>query len=237
MNKKTKKYVIKYTLEFFVIVLGISFSFLVQNIRKEKELDQKRELILSNLLNELESNQTYITKKKDDFYREFDYVNGLLNNSLTKNKIKEYPANYSPLNPFFSVMSFRPSRSIYNSLVNDGSFNLIELPTLKVLIDDVYKLNYNSIENIIELEKEVAKEADRFFVNNHSEIYIKNFWFNFNDEKLINSVFEIMQNDHHFKALMVQKISYMEIKITTLQGYSKKRDALIKLLKKSILAK
>ena len=68
MNKKTKKYVIKYTLEFFVIVLGISFSFLVQNIRKEKELDQKRELILSNLLNELESNQTYITKKKDDFY-------------------------------------------------------------------------------------------------------------------------------------------------------------------------
>jgi hypothetical protein len=114
-------------------------------------------------LNELESNQTYITKKKDDFYREFDYVNGLLNNSLTKNKMKEYPANYSPLNPFLSVMSFRPSRSIYNSLVNDGSFNLIEPPTLKALIDDVYKLNYNSIENIIELEKEVAKEADRFF--------------------------------------------------------------------------
>jgi hypothetical protein len=68
MNKKTKKYVIKYTLEFFVIVLGISFSFLVQNIRKEKELDQKRELILSNLLNELESNQTYITKKRMIFF-------------------------------------------------------------------------------------------------------------------------------------------------------------------------
>ncbi|MDA8850391.1 hypothetical protein N9J10_02725 [Flavobacteriaceae bacterium] len=78
--------------------------------------------------------------------------------------MKEYPANYSPLNPFLSVMSFRPSRSIYNSLVNDGSFNLIEPPTLKALIDDVYKLNYNSIENIIELEKEVAKEADRFFL-------------------------------------------------------------------------
>ena len=234
MNKRTKKYFIKYTLEFFVIVLGISFSFLVQNIRKEKELDLKTELIIRNLLNELESNQAYITNKKDDFSREFDYVNGLLNDSLTIKKIKEYPANYSPLNPFLSVVSFSPSRSIYNSLVNDGSFNLIQPPTLKALIDDVYKLNYNSILNIIELERNIAVEADRFFVNNHSDIYIKNFWFNLKDEKLTNSVFEIMKNDNHFKALMVQKISYMEIKTVALNEYSTKRDSLIKLLENKL---
>ncbi len=108
---------------------------------------------------------------------------------------------------------------------------MIESPKLKALIDDVYKLNYNSILNIIESEKEIAFEADRFFVNNHSEVYVQNFWFNFNNDKLINSVFEIMQNDNHFKALMVQKISYMEIKTSTLDEYSKKRDSLIKLLK------
>lgn len=131
-------------------------------------------------------------------------------------------------------MSFSPSRSIYNSLVNDGSFNLIQPPTLKALIDDVYKLNYNSILNIIELEKNIAVEADRFFVNNHSDIYIKNFWFNLKDEKLTNSVFEIMKNDNHFKALMVQKISYMEIKTVALNEYSTKRDSLIKLLKNKL---
>ena len=133
-----------------------------------------------------------------------------------------------------SVVSFSPSRSIYNSLVNDGSFNLIQPPTLKALIDDVYKLNYNSILNIIELEKNIAVEADRFFVNNHSDIYIKNFWFNLKDEKLTNSVFEIMKNDNHFKALMVQKISYMEIKTVALNEYSTKRDSLIKLLKNKL---
>jgi len=131
-------------------------------------------------------------------------------------------------------VSFSPSRSIYNSLVNDGSFNLIQPPTLKALIDDVYKLNYNSILNIIELEKNIAVEADRFFVNNHSDIYIKNFWFNLKDEKLTNSVFEIMKNDNHFKALMVQKISYMEIKTVALNEYSTKRDSLIKLLKNKL---
>jgi hypothetical protein len=43
-----------------------------------------------------------------------------------------------------------------------------------------------------------------------------------------------MQNDNHFKALMVQKISYMEIKTSALDEYSKKRDALIKLLKNKL---
>ena len=82
MNKKLKKYFIKYTLEFFVIVLGISFSFFVQNVRQEKEIDSKRELIMKNLLDELESSQNYIIERKSEFEREMNYVNKLLNDSL-----------------------------------------------------------------------------------------------------------------------------------------------------------
>ena len=54
MNNTVRKYFIKYTLEFIVIVLGISFSFLVQNIREETELDSNRQLIFKSLLGELE---------------------------------------------------------------------------------------------------------------------------------------------------------------------------------------
>ena len=45
-----KKYFIKYTLEFFVIVMGITFSFFVQNIRNDIQIDTKRALIIDNLL-------------------------------------------------------------------------------------------------------------------------------------------------------------------------------------------
>ena len=90
MNKKVKKYFIKYTLEFFVIVLGISFSFFVQNVRQEKEIDSKRELIMKNLLDELESSQNYIIERKSEFEREMNYVNKLLNDSLSIKMIKEY---------------------------------------------------------------------------------------------------------------------------------------------------
>ena len=234
MNKTVKNYFIRYTLEFFVIVLGISFSFLVQNIREETELDSKRELIFKSLLSELESNQSYITSRKKAFVREMDYVSKFLKDSLTKNKIKEYPENLSPLNPFLSALTFSPSASIYNSLINDGSFNLIDSPTLKSLIDEVYTTNYKSIVNRIKSELEIANEAERFFATNYSKIYSKNFWFNVKDAKLNNSVFEIMKNNYRFKAFMVQKISYMEVKIISMNRYIRKRNSLIKLLKKHI---
>ncbi|MDB0026828.1 hypothetical protein N9E92_06535 [Polaribacter sp.] len=225
-----KKYFIKYTLEFFVIVMGITFSFFVQNIRNDIQIDTKRALIIDNLSSELQSNQAYIDKTELKFKREFEYVNKLLLDSLTIQDVKKYPKNFSPLNPFFSVVKFNPSRSIYNSIVNDGSFNIIEPSGLKVLIDEVYKLHHNSIINLIESEQKIADKADDFFVNNYTEIYVKNFWFNY-DEHLVNSVFNIMQKDSKFKALMVQKISFMEVKIAQLDNYSKKRDSLINLIK------
>ena len=225
-----KKYFIKYSLEFFVIVMGVTFSFFLQNIRNDIEIDTKRELIIDNLLSELESDQAYIEKTKQDFKREMEYVNKLLSDSLTTKEIKNYPKNFSSLNPFFSVKKFRPSRSIYNSIVNDGSFNIIEPTRLKALIDNVYELNYNTIINIIDSEQKIADKADEFFVNNYTETYVKNFWFN-NDEKLISSVYKIMQKDSKFKALMVQKISFMEVKVAHLNNYSIKRDSLINLIK------
>ena len=225
-----KKYFIKYSLEFFVIVMGVTFSFFLQNIRNDIEIDTKRELIIDNLLSELESDQAYIEKTKQDFKREMEYVNKLLSDSLTTKEIKNYPKNFSSLNPFFSVKKFRPSRSIYNSIVNDGSFNIIEPTSLKALIDNVYELKYNTIINIIDSEQKIADKADEFFVNNYTETYVKNFWFN-NDEKLISSVYKIMQKDSKFKALMVQKISFMEVKVAHLNDYSIKRDSLINLIK------
>ena len=225
-----KKYFIKYTLEFFVIVMGITFSFFVQNIRNDIQIDTKRELIIDNLLSELESNQAYVDEKKRDFKREMEYVNKLLLDSLTTQEIKKYPKNFSPLNPFFSVSKFRPSRSVYNSIVNDGSFNIIEPSSLKVLIDEVYSTNHNAIINIIDSEQKIADKADDFFVKKYTSTYIKNFWFNY-DNKLVISVFKIMQKDFKFKALMVQKISFMEVKVARLDIYSMKRDSLINLIK------
>jgi len=44
-----KKILIKYSIEFFVIVISISVSFFVENIREDLEKDSRRVIVLSNL--------------------------------------------------------------------------------------------------------------------------------------------------------------------------------------------
>ena len=116
-------------------------------------------------------------------------------------------------------------------MVNDGSLNLIKSSEIKILINEVYKSKINYLNNFVDSEHKAAIEAERIFINNYPEIYLRNFWFNYSDKNLINNVFQIMKKDIHFKALMVQKISFMEVKIGALKSYSKQRDSLITLLK------
>ena len=42
MNKKLKKYILKYTLEFLVIVLGISISFWLNELSVEKNENREK---------------------------------------------------------------------------------------------------------------------------------------------------------------------------------------------------
>ena len=116
-------------------------------------------------------------------------------------------------------------------MVNDGSLNLIKSSEVKTLINEVYKSKINYLNYFVDAEYKSAIEVERIFINNYPEIYLRNFWFNYSDKKLINNVFQIMKKDIHFKALMVQKISFMEVKIGALNSYAKQRDSLITLLK------
>ena len=54
-----KKYLVKYSLEFLVIVLGISISFWLNQITVEGEIEQQRFRLLENLLLEVEEIEKY----------------------------------------------------------------------------------------------------------------------------------------------------------------------------------
>ena len=49
MNKKAKKYIFKYSLEFLVIVMGISVSFWLNEISVEKNENKERLKVLNNI--------------------------------------------------------------------------------------------------------------------------------------------------------------------------------------------
>ena len=59
MNTKAKKYLLKYSLEFLVIVMGISVSFWLNQVSVEKNENKERVKILTQLKTEIEDIKKY----------------------------------------------------------------------------------------------------------------------------------------------------------------------------------
>ena len=233
-----KKLILKYSIEFFVIVFSISVSFFVENLRERNEKDALRVLIKNSLLKELEKNISRLETTRQDletwnkhmyyFLRHPDS----LDNDLITAFMKEY--NYSPLNVYMTAYSPDLPNTTYNALVNDGSINLIYDSALKLSIEQLYNRSSSLVNAWVDDEKNVATRAENYFVEKYPKIYLKDFWKKYYNLDLYSQAINVMKSDNTFKATMMQKESFMTAKLRDFNLYLIQRDSLINTLKESL---
>ena len=145
MNKKTKKYFIKYTLEFFVIFLGISLSFMINSWNEAKKdeileikyLKSLKEEYISNLKG-FDESYSYHKPRWDNLEKFYKFS--------TKNSFKEMD---SIVNILTINWSFNPNLGATNSLITSGYIELIKNDDIKKLVSRMPFL----IEDYTEEEK------------------------------------------------------------------------------------
>ncbi len=145
MNKKTKKYVFKYTLEFLVIFLGISLSFIINNWKETKRDEALEIKYLRSLKEEYVSNLegfdesfSYHKPRWENLDRFYKFSN--------KDSFKEMD---SILNILTLNWSFNPNLGATNSLISSGYIELIKNDAIKKLVSRMPFL----IEDYTEEEK------------------------------------------------------------------------------------
>ena len=145
MNKKTKKYLLKYTLEFFVIFLGISLSFMINSWNEAKKdeileikyLKSLKEEYISNLKG-FDESYSYHKPRWDNMEKFYKFSN--------KNSFKEMDSIVSILTINWS---FNPNLGATNSLITSGYIELIKNDAIKKLVSRMPFL----IEDYTEEEK------------------------------------------------------------------------------------
>ena len=145
MNKKTKKYLLKYTLEFFVIFLGISLSFMINSWNEAKKdeileikyLKSLKEEYISNLKG-FDESYSYHKPRWDNMEKFYKFSN--------KNSFKEMD---SIVNILTLNWSFNPNLGATNSLISSGYIELIKNDAIKKLVSRMPFL----IEDYTEEEK------------------------------------------------------------------------------------
>ena len=125
-----KKYLLKYTLEFLVIFLGISLSFFINNWNESNKNEELEIKYLKSLKEEYESNLMLFDQSFSHHIPRWNNLDVFFNFS-NKNSFEEmdYVVNILTVN-----WSFNPNLGATNSLISSGYIELLKNDEIKKLV-------------------------------------------------------------------------------------------------------
>ncbi|MBC90854.1 MAG: hypothetical protein CMC67_01725 [Flavobacteriaceae bacterium] len=229
-----KKYFIKYTFEIIVIVMGISISFFIEDIRQKNELKHLTKDLQKNLLSEIYQIENYLKIRLEGFDNDLKIVNFLkINDKKSRNFFNsENEKNINIAAAIFNYRGFSPPVSFYNSLVNDGKIRYLESSEIKTKLDELHTSITYFIEANMEDEITVLNKIVTHFQNNYPSIYIEIIEtistnaFNNSDLidntqklKFLEKIKLISSTDPKFKSLLYEKGLAMNAKLDGLKIY------------------
>ena len=125
-----KKYLLKYTLEFLVIFLGISLSFFINNWNESNKNEELEIKYLKSLKEEYESNLMLFDESFSHHIPRWNNLDVFFNFS-NKNSFEEMD---SVLNILTINWSFNPNLGATNSLISSGYIELLKNDEIKKLV-------------------------------------------------------------------------------------------------------
>ena len=153
-----KKFAIKYSLEFVVIVLGITISYWINDIQIQNQESEKEKVILNSILSDIEQIETYINARKKTLSSDsiwMDYLIKNWDNVNVDSTAKEFSQNRydaSFHNLFLDFREFHPPIATLEMVTSDGSFSIIKNDLIKRRINSIVYLSKEQLIKNSEVE-------------------------------------------------------------------------------------
>ena len=209
-----KKYLIKYSLEFLVIVMGISVSFWLSNYQESIDNAEKEIQVYNDLFNSVSSLYDEIEDRTLAFKFDLDIIENLLGLS----DFNKY--NYDDL--MVAVIDWRgfdPNQETYSTLKEEGSLKYISSKELKVNLEKFYGSEGGYIISNMEDDIIMQREILKYLNYNHPILVLRNN--EYNDESLILNFKSVVNKDLTLKSLIKAKQRFMLNKYNGILEYDK----------------
>ena len=209
-----KKYLIKYSLEFLVIVRGISVSFWLSIYQEAIDNAEKEILVCNDLFNSVSSLYDEIEDRTLAFKFDLDIIENLLGLS----DFNKY--NYDDL--MVAVIDWRgfdPNQETYSTLKEEGSLKYISSKELKVNLEKFYGSEGGYIISNMEDDIIMQREILKYLNYNHPILVLRNN--EYNDESLILNFKSVVNKDLTLKSLIKAKQRFMLNKYNGILEYDK----------------
>jgi len=218
-----KKYIIKYSIEFVVIILGITVSFWLNELSIDNQNEEERIKVLTSLQMEIDEIKYYCDGRKRTWemdislLNEFLYpsnkifnIDSVLKNTTSKIRIETFIILYRV---------FDPPMNRYYSIINSGDLKYVKSDKVKEILSRLHNTTFSYVETAVEHEKQLKQSFLPFLTINHPNVILARDNNKISIDRYSEILNDAINSDDKLKAKFILLKRYLEYKITILQMY------------------
>ena len=217
------KYVIKYSFEFVVIVLGISVSFWLNELSIENQNEGERIKVLNSLKMEINEIKDYTYEREKTWVTDLRLLNELLlprNGVIDTDSILKITTAKSRIETFLVIYRvFDPPMNRYYSIINSGDLKFVKSDKIKEILSRLHNTSFSYVETTVEYEKQLKQSFLPFISQNHPDIILARDDNSVSMKKYIDIISQSIKSDKKLKANFIMVKRYLDYKLSFLRLY------------------
>ena len=207
-----KKYLIKYSFEFVVIVIGISVSFWLNELSIDNQNELERIKVLNSLKMEINEIRDYTYEREKTWDTDLRLLNELLfprNGVIDTDSILKITTAKSRIETFLVIYRvFDPPMNRYYSIINSGDLKFVKSDKIKEILSRLHNTSFSYVETTVEYEKQLKQSFLPFLSQNHPEIILARDDTSVSMKKYIDIISRSIKSDKKLKATRQRITSY-----------------------------
>ena len=225
-----KKYLIKYSFEFVVIVIGISVSFWLNELSIDNQNELERIKVLNSLKMEINEIRDYTYDREKTWVTDLRLLNELLfprNGVIDTDSILKITTAKSRIETFLVIYRvFDPPMNRYYSIINSGDLKFVKSDKIKEILSRLHNTSFSYVETTVEYEKQLKQSFLPFLSQNHPEIILARDDTSVSMKKYIDIISRSIKSDKKLKANFIMVKRYLDYKLSFLRLYNMSLDDL-----------
>ena len=218
-----KKYIIKYSIEFVVIILGITVSFWLNELSIDNQNEEERIKVLTSLQMEINEIKYYCDGRKRTWEMDISLLNEFLysiNKIFNIDSVLKITTSKIRIETFIILYRvFDPPMNRYYSIINSGDLKYVESDKVKEILSRLHNTTFSYVETAVEHEKQLKQSFLPFLTINHPNVILARDNNKISIDRYSEILNDAINSDDKLKAKFILLKRYLEYKISILQMY------------------
>ena len=218
-----KNYIIKYSIEFVVIILGITVSFWLNEFSNNSQNENERVKVLAGLQAEINEIRNYCTQRKATWKIDMDIMDIFLSQQAGESKKLEISKLTTSKNRIETILVlyrvFDPPLNRYYSIINSGDLRFVKSDKVKENLSRLHNTSFSYLKTAVDHERQLKQSFIPFLTSNHPEVVLAKKSNNLSLERYVHILSSSIINDKKLQSKLILLRGYLENKISILDLY------------------